>query len=126
MELEESFFDKYIKEQKEKLHARMHTEKSNRGKSAHALASLALASLALAHVSTSAGAAASLLLAMQNGTRFDFKDLLSFDSENREHADVIISGYIPHDTYPSKWLDYAGYDGEEIIKSVWYKWGEEI
>ena len=90
---------------------------SNRGKSAYVLACIALE-----HGSSSAEAAASLLLSMEDGKEFDFKKLLSFDTENRAHADLVIMGYKPHELWPSKWMSEAGYHGTDVIDTVRDKW----
>lgn len=96
-------------------------ESSNRGKSAHALATMALE-----HGSSSAHAAASLLLAMEHGKPFDFESLLSFDSTNRAHADLIMLGYKPHELWPSKWMNEEGYHGVDIMDALRDKWKETL
>ena len=90
---------------------------SSRGESAYILAKLALD-----HGSSSAEAAASLLLSMEHGRDFDFKKLLSFDTENRAHADLVMAGYKPHELWPSKWMDDAGYHGVDVMDTVRDKW----
>ena len=92
---------------------------SDRGKSAYALASMALE-----HGSSSAHAAASLLIAMEDGKAFDFKCLLTFDSENRAHADLVMLGYKPHELWPSEWMNEAGYHGIDIMDSLRDKWAD--
>lgn len=91
--------------------------KNYRGESA-----FALACLALEHDSGSAYAAASLLLAMENGKQFDFKCLLQFDIENRAHADLVMLGYKPHQLWPSIWMNELGYPGTNIMSTLRLKW----
>lgn len=92
-------------------------DNSNRGKSANALAALALAGR-----SSGCRAAARLLLAMEKGHSFDFRELLRLDSTNRAHAEVIMQGYKPHHLWPSRWMDEEGFDGSAIMQEVAENW----
>ncbi len=93
---------------------------SNRANSAWVLADMALE-----HDGSGSQAAAKLLLAMEYGTAFDFRLLLSFDSTNRAHADLVMLGYKSHELWPSKWMDDLGKDGEQIMKCLADKWRKE-
>lgn len=88
-----------------------------RGTAAHQLALMAIE-----HSSSSAEAAASLLLGMEHGSDFNFQLLLKFDAENRALADLVMLGYKPHEIWPSKWISEAGFDGESIMQSLREKW----
>lgn len=93
---------------------------STRGQSA-----LALAEMALEHGSGSAKAAAELLLSMEFESSFNFMELLTFDSTNRAHADVVMKGYRPCELWPSKWMDEEGQDGQAIINKLAAKWNRD-
>lgn len=84
-----------------------------------------LAEMAIHHSGSGAYAAAHLLMAMEYGTPFKFELLLSLDSTNRAHADIIIMGYRSHEVYPSLWMDEKGHKGSELIQSVRRKWIDE-
>ena len=84
--------------------------KSNRANSA-----LALAEMALEHSGGSSEAAAKLLLSMEDEIAFDFRLLLTFDSTNRAHADIVMMGYRPHELWPSAWMEEAGLNGKEVM-----------
>ncbi|WP_422139678.1 hypothetical protein [Endozoicomonas sp. ALC020] len=114
--METTTLEHYIKKAQAKRSSILNT--SDRGKSAYALASMALE-----HGSASAEAAASLLLAMEYGKAFDFVKLLSFDTENRAHADLVLMGYQPHHLWPSAWMDEAGYHGQDVMDTLLDKWG---
>lgn len=92
-------------------------DKSNRAHSA-----LALTTMALEHDGDGSHAAAQLLLAMEQGTAFDFRLLLKFDTTNRAHADLVMMGYKPHHLWPSRWMDEIGEDGNSIMKNLATKW----
>jgi len=92
-------------------------DNSNRAQSA-----FALAEMALEHSGDGSYAAATLLLAMENGNPFDFQLLLKFDSTNRAHADLVIMGYKPHELWPSKWMDGIGKNGVHVMTSLAEKW----
>ena len=83
-----------------------------------------LALMALEHNGRGAECAAKLLLALENETSFDFTLLLSLDSANRAHADLVILGYKAHDIWPSKWMVNTGItNGEQLMADLKEKWG---
>jgi hypothetical protein len=92
-------------------------DKSNRAHSA-----LVLATMALEHDGDGSHAAAHLLLPMEQGTAFDFRLLLKFDTTNRAHADLVMMGYRPHHLWPSRWLEEIGEDGTALMQALAAKW----
>lgn len=110
--------DAYIAKQR-KLYDDTRTN-STRGSAA-----LVLANMALQHDSDSAHAAASLLLSMESCKAFDFRLLLKFDPKHRAYADTVVQGYVPHEIWPSKWIDEEGGDGETLMRQLSDKWPSE-
>jgi len=89
----------------------------NRGTSANELALMALN-----HNGSGSECAAKLLISMEYGHSFDFQLLLSLDTKNRTHADIIMQGYKPHELWPSKWMDEQGLNGADIMRKIKFKW----
>ena len=87
-----------------------------------ALSAYHLAVMSLEHGSSSAATAASLLLSLEDGSKFNLQNLIKFDTVNRAHADLVILGCIAHDYSPSKWMTDAGYDGNELMDKLRQKW----
>ena len=110
-----SELSKYLAEQRKQYLSVI--SESSRGQSAYQLANIALE-----HSGSSSAAAASLLLSLEYGKGFNLQDLVLFDSENRAHADLVITGCIAHELWPSAWMSEAGYDGKSLINEVRNKW----
>ena len=88
-------------------------DNNTRGTSAHTLAQVALE-----QHGSGAVCAAKLLLSMEYSEKFDFELLLSLDTKNRAHADLVMLGYKSHELWPSKWMEEEGFNGREIMAAV--------
>lgn len=84
----------------------------NRGEAA-----LALATMALEYSGGGARAAAELLLAMEYADcKFDFLELVNFDSGNRRLANILMMGVRGSDFLPSEWITSdTGSDGQKVM-----------
>lgn len=110
--------DEYMEKEKENREAVLGL--SDRGQSA-----FALAVMALEHGSSSAEAAARLLLSLEDGELFNLQTLVKFDSKNRAHADVVILGCQAHEYWPSQWMVDGGVDGVGIMERLREKWTKQ-
>lgn len=109
--------EKYIAEQKRKYDSVL--SKSSRGQSAYQMAKMSIE-----HGGSSSAAAAALLLSLEHGRGFNVQDLIKFDSEYRAHAELIIAGCVPHELWPSNWMEEEGYEGKALMEQIRNKWGD--
>lgn len=86
-------------------------------------AAFELAQMALEDDGSGAEAAARLLLDMEHGQAFNFRQLLSLDTRNRAKADLLMRHYMAYNIWPSRWMEEAGYNGKEIMVQLNAKWG---
>ena len=86
-------------------------------------AAFELAEMALEHGGSGAEAAARLLLDMEHGQAFNFRQLLSLDTCNRAKADLLMMHYMAHNIWPSAWIKEAGHDGQSMMMALAAKWG---
>ena len=88
-------------------------------------AAFELAQMALKHGGSGAESSARLLLDMEHGQPFNFRMLLSLDTENRAKVDLILMHYMAHNIWPSAWINEAGHDGDSMMLQLAKKWGRE-
>ena len=88
-------------------------------------AAFELAQMALEDDGSGAEAAARLLLDMEHGQAFNFRQLLSLDTRNRAKADLLMRHYMAYNIWPSAWIKDAGHNGNSIMLELAEKWGRE-